>query len=89
MSVPQATNTFVFLIRDETEKKMGDLIIPGSGKTKPKKGEIFSIGGKVTDPYIKKGIGKKAVFHAGVGQESEIDGITYLVLMEHEIIAVI
>lgn len=89
MAVPQATNTFVFLIRDEVEKKIGDLIIPGTGRTKPKKGQIFSIGGKVTDPYIKKGVGKKAIFHNGVGQESDIDGVVYLVLMEHEIIAVI
>ncbi len=89
MSQPQATNNFVFIIRDPVEKKMGDLIIPDKGRVKPHRGVIFSIGGKVTEPYIKKGVGKKAVFHAGIGQESEIDGVVYLVLHEHEVIAVI
>lgn len=88
MAVPKATNTFVFIIRDEAEKKINDLIIPGQGKVKPHQGEIFSVGGKVTDPDIKKGKGMKAIFHAGIGHECEIDGVVYLVLMEHEIIGV-
>lgn len=89
MAIPQATNLYVFIIRDAVEKKIGDIVIPGSGRVKPHKGEIFSIGSKVTDPLIKKGKGQKAVFHQGVGQTCEIDGVDYLVLQEHEIIAVI
>ncbi len=89
MAIPKATNTFVFLIRDAVEKKMGDLIIPSQGQVKPHRGEIFSVGGKVTDPDIKKGKGMKALFHKGIGQETEIDGVTYLILFEHEIIGVI
>lgn len=89
MAIPKATNTFVFILRDEAQKKIGNLIIPGKGIVKPHRGEIFSIGGKVTDPDIKSGKGKKAIFHAGIGFECEIDNITYLVLNEHEIIAVI
>ena len=89
MAIPQATNFYVFIIRDAVEKKIGDIVIPGAGRVKPHKGEIFSIGAKVTDPSIKKGKGQKAVFHQGVGQTCEIDGVDYLVLQEHEIIAVI
>lgn len=89
MSTPKATNTFVFIIRDEVEKKIGDLVIPGKGRVKPHRGTIFSIGGKVTDPDIKKGKGEKALFHAGVGFEIEVDNDIYLVLQEHEVIGLI
>ncbi len=89
MKVPKATNTFVYIIRDEVEKKIGNLIIPDKGLVKPHQGLVFSVGGKVTDPDIKKSKGMKAIFHKGIGQESEIEGVTYLILMEHEIIGVI
>ncbi len=89
MSIPKATNTFVYIIRDAIQKEKDGLFIPGKGRVKPNRGEIFSVGGKVTDPDIKKGKGMKALFHQGVGQEIEVDGTDYLVLFEHEIIGVI
>lgn len=89
MSIPKATNQYVFVIRDAVEKEKNNIIIPGKGRVKPSRGEIFSIGGKVTDPDIKKGKGMKAVFYAGIGQEIDIDGQVYLCLNESEIIAVI
>ena len=89
MPIPKAVNSFVFIIRDEIEKEKAGMFIPGQGRVKPHRGEIFSIGGKVNDPDIKGGKGKKALFHKGVGQEIEIEGAVYLVLMEHEIIGII
>lgn len=86
----QATNNFVFIIRDdvETESSAG-LLIPGHGRVKPHQGTIFSIGGLAKDPKIKNGKGKKAIFHAGIGFEIDYDSKTYLVLMDTEIIAVV
>lgn len=89
MAIPKATNTYVFIIRDEIETEKAGLYIPNQGQEKPSRGEIFSIGGKVTDPDIKKGKGMKAVFHKGIGFEIDIDGVIYLVLNEGEIIAVL
>jgi len=89
MSTPKATNTFVLVIRDEIQKEKEGIIIPGKGRVKPSRGEIFSIGGKVTDPDIKNGKGKKGLFYAGIGQEIDIDGKIYLCLNESEIIVVL
>lgn len=89
MATVKATNNFVFIIRDAVEKEKEGIIIPGKGRVKPSRGEIFSIGGKVTDPDIKKGIGKKGIFYAGIGQEIDIDGQIYLCLNEQEIIGII
>lgn len=85
----KATNTFVWIIRDLTPSEKGGLLIPTSGKVKPHTGIIFSVGGKVTDPDIKRGKAAKALFHKGVGFEIDFEDKTYLVLQEHEILAVI
>lgn len=89
MSTPKAVNNFVFVIRDEVEKEKAGIIIPGKGRVKPSRGKIFSFGGKVTDPDIKKGEGKTCLFYAGIGQEIEIDSTVYLCLNEQEIIGII
>lgn len=88
MAIPKATNTYIFIIRDAVEKKVGDIVIPGTGRVKPHRGSIFSVGGKVTDPDIKNGKNKKAIFHQGIGFNVEIDGIEYMVLNESEIIGI-
>jgi len=89
MLVPKAKNNFVFVIRDETEKEVGGLIIPDSGKEKPHSGTIFSAGKLVRDPDIKAGKGQKCLFHKGVGREIEYNDKTYLVMAGEEIIALV
>lgn len=87
MSTPKAVNNFVFVIRDEVEKEKNGIFIPGKGRVKPNRGDIFSVGSMVQDPDIAEG--KKAIFYNGIGQEIEVDGGVYLVLNETEIIGVL
>lgn len=84
----EATNNFIYIIRDETEKEISGLYIPGKGQEKPHQGIIYSIGDLVQDKKIKKSLNKKAVFHKGVGFEMEIEGQVYLVLTDEQIIGV-
>lgn len=85
----KASNNYVFIKRDSLITEKNGLILPKSAAIKPHKGTIFSVGGKVTDPDIKKGVGLTALFHQGIGFEIEEDNEKYLVLQEHEIIAII
>lgn len=89
MSKIQATNNFVFIIRDEIKKETNGLIIPGQSRVKPSIGTIYSIGDLVQDKYIKSGIGKKCLFHQGIGFEIEYESVVYLVLQGSEIISVV
>jgi co-chaperonin GroES (HSP10) len=91
MAVPQATNTFIYILRDATQKQLNDRVLPSQGQKKPHRGKLFSIGSKVTDKNIKEMFkaGGSGIFHQGVGQEIEIDGVNYLCLEEREIIGVI
>ena len=84
----EATNNFIYLIRDETEKEKGGLLIPGKGQEKPHMGTIISIGELVKDKKIRKSVNKKGVFHKGTGFPIELEGIEYLVLTDDQIIGV-
>jgi len=84
----KATNNYIFIIRDEEKSEVNGLLLPPSSAIKPHTGIIFSVGGKVTDPNIVKSVGLTALFHQGIGYTIEDEGNKYLVLQEHEIIAI-
>lgn len=85
--IETACNKFVLVLRDETETEISGLEIPNEGRKKPHSGIIHAVGSKVEDENIKAGIGKKCLFHSGIGFELEYEEIIYLVLGGHEIIA--
>lgn len=84
----QATNNFVFIIRDKVEDETMGLLIPDQGKVKPHSGRIVSVGSLVRDIRIKNGKEKTAIFHNGIGFSITYKDATYLVLMDSEIIGI-
>ena len=74
----QAVNNFAFISLDEIESESKGLIIPSSGKVKPNKGTIISVGEIIGDKKIKSG--KRCIFPKGVGWETDHEGETFLVL---------
>ncbi len=82
-----ACNKFVLVLRDKTETETSGFYIPDQGRVKPHTATIQAIGPKAEDENIKGGKGKKCLFHPSVGYEIEYEGIVYLVLSDHEIIA--
>lgn len=87
MSEIQATNNFVFIIRDEAEEEIGGLFIPGQSQEKPHYGMIHTVGSVIPDKNIKKG--KKALFHKGNGMPITYNEVEYLVIEAERIIAVL
>lgn len=85
----QATNNFVFVIRDEAEKEKSGLLLPDSGVEKPHHGTVYSTGELVRDKKIKAAKGKKICFHKGVGFPLEIEGEEYLILTDDQVIGVL
>lgn len=81
----QATNNFVFIVRDEAERKAGDFIMPGQPE-KPHHGTIISVGSMVQDKNIKKG--KKALFHRGNGFDIPYEDKVFLVIEGERIIGI-
>lgn len=85
----QATNNFIFVVRDVIEGEKDGFFIPDQGREKPPTGEIISVGELVQDKKIKSAKNKKCMFHKGVGMPIEYEGVEYLVLEDRQIIALV
>ena len=79
---------------EETEQRVGGIIIPDTAKEKPQQGKVIAAGkgkiekdGKVTPLDVKAG--DTILFGKYAGQEIKIDGNEYLIMREEEILGVI
>ena len=76
---------------EETEQRVGGIIIPDSAKEKPQQGKIIAAGtgriekegGKITPLDVKAG--DTILFGKYAGQEIKIDGHEYLIMREEEV----
>ena len=79
---------------DEGEQMRGGLYIPDTAKEKPQQGEIVAAGpGKVSDqgerlaPDVKAG--DKVLYGKYSGTEVTVDGESYLILRESDVLAIL
>lgn len=79
---------------EETEQKVGGIIIPDTAKEKPQRGEVIEAGngelnekGERTPLEVKKG--DKVLFSKYAGNEIKLDGEEYLIIRESEILGII
>ena len=79
---------------EESEQRVGSIIIPDSAKEKPQQGKVIAAGkgkiekdGRVTPLDVKAG--DTVLFGKYAGQEIKIDGGEYLIIREEEVLGVI
>jgi chaperonin GroES len=79
---------------EESEQRVGGIIIPDTAKEKPQQGKIIAAGkgriekdGKITPLDVKAG--DTILFGKYAGQEIKIDGNEYLIMREEEVLGVI
>ena len=79
---------------EESEQRVGGIIIPDSAKEKPQQAEVVAVGnGKLLDsgervpPEVKPG--DRILFGKYSGSETKIDGEECLILREDEILGVL
>jgi len=79
---------------DMEEKTKGGIIIPDNAKEKPSRGEIVAVGpgkysdqGKRIEMTLKKG--DTVLYGKYSGTEVKIDNVTYLIMRESDVLAVI
>ena len=79
---------------EESEQRVGGIIIPDTAKEKPQQGKVLAVGkgrvekdGKVTPLDVKAG--DTILFGKYAGQEIKIDGTEYLIIREEEVLGVI
>jgi chaperonin GroES len=79
---------------EETEQRIGGIIIPDTAKEKPQQGQVLAVGkGKVKDDGTVTPIdvqaGDKVLFGKYSGQEITIEGTEYFIIKEDEILGVL
>lgn len=90
---PLADRVLVKRLDDDSEQKIGGIIIPDTAKEKPQEAEVVAVGpGKVEDGTrvaleVKKG--DKVLIGKYSGTEVKIDGEEHLILREDEVLAII
>ncbi|MBI2222983.1 MAG: co-chaperone GroES [Acidobacteria bacterium] len=79
---------------EESEQKVGGIIIPDTAKEKPQQGRVMAVGkgrvekdGKITPLDVKEG--DTVLFGKYSGQEIKLDGDEYLIMREEEVLGVI
>lgn len=79
---------------EEKEVKKGGIIIPDTAKEKPQEGQVVALGtgkrdedGKLIEFTVKKG--DKVLISKYGGTEVKIDGETYLIMREDDILGII
>jgi chaperonin GroES len=79
---------------EESEQKIGGIIIPDTAKEKPQQGRVIAVGkgkakddGKVVPMDVKEG--DTILFGKYSGQEIKLDGEEFLIMREEEVLGVI
>ena len=79
---------------EEKETKKGGIIIPDTAKEKPQEGKVVALGtgkindeGKKVDFTVKEG--NRVLISKYGGTEIKIDGETYLIMREDDILGII
>ncbi len=79
---------------EEAEVKKGGIIIPDTAKEKPQEGEVIALGtgkrdedGKLINFTVKKG--DKVLISKYGGTEVKLDGTSYLIMREDDILGIV
>ena len=78
---------------EESEQKVGGIIIPDTAKEKPQQGRVIAAGqGKVKDDGKRQPLdvkdGDTILFGKYSGQEVRVDGVEYLIMKEDDVLAI-
>ena len=71
------------------EKTLGGIIIPDSAKEKPLKGEIVAVGNGTKDEEMVLKPGDQVLYGKYSGTELNLEGETYLIMRQSDVLAII
>lgn len=85
---PLADRVLIEPTAAETQTASG-IIIPDTAKEKPQKGIVVAVGNGKKDEPLTLQIGDTVLYEKYAGTNLKLEGKDYLILREHEVIAIL
>ncbi len=89
MNVKPLSDRVLILPNPAEEKTAGGLIIPDTAKEKPLAGKVVAVGPGTSEVTMEVKEGDQALYGKYAGQEIQIEGETYLIMKQNDILAII
>lgn len=89
MNVKPLSDRVLVLPNPAEEKTAGGLIIPDTAKEKPLAGKVVAAGPGTQEVTMEVKVGDQVLYGKYAGQELQIDGETYLIMKQNDILAII
>ena len=93
MAIKPLGDRVLVLPLDQSEEKVGSIIIPDTAKEKPQEGTVEAVGpgrtedGKLIAPEVK--VGDRVLYGKYSGTEIKQEGKEYLIVRESDILAIL
>ena len=89
MNVKPLSDRVLILPNPAEEKTAGGLIIPDTAKEKPLAGKVVAVGPGTSEVKMEVKVGDQDLYGKYAGQEIQIEGESYLIMKQNDILAII
>ncbi len=89
MNVKPLSDRVIVLPNPAETKTAGGLIIPDTAKEKPLAGKVIAVGPGTSEVKMEVKPGDEVLYGKYAGQEIQLDGETYLIMKQNDILAII
>ena len=89
MNVKPLSDRVLILPNPAEEKTAGGLIIPDTAKEKPLAGKVVAVGPGTSEVKMAVEVGDQVLYGKYAGQEIQIEGESYLIMKQNDILAII
>ena len=89
MNVKPLSDRVLILPNPAEEKTAGGLIIPDTAKEKPLAGKVVAVGPGTSEVKMEVKVGDQVLYVKYAGQEIQIEGESYLIMKQNDILAII
>ncbi len=89
MNVKPLSDRVLILPNPAEEKTAGGLIIPDTAKEKPLAGKVVAVGPGTAEVKMEVKVGDEVLYGKYAGQELQIEGESYLIMKQNDILAII
>ena len=89
MNVKPLSDRVLILPNPAEEKTAGGLIIPDTAKEKRLAGKVVAVGPGTSEVKMEVKVGDQVLYRKYAGQEIQIEGESYLIMKQQDILAII